>query len=326
MRVERAMSTKGVLVNTSSHVSGEKFRILSLDGGGSKGFYTLGVLREVEKLVGDKPLADVFDIIYGTSTGAIITALLGTGKSVSDILELYRDHVPTIMKRWFKWGKSHELQQLATKLFPTEKFEDFKTHVGIVATDWERAKPMIFKTNVMLAHGATSSFVPGFGCTIAQAIIASCSAYPMFKRTIVPTTNKGNVDVFDGGYCANNPTLYAIADAFNAMRIPEADISVLSIGCGVYPMPRYYCFKRWYLQQWKLELLQKTLEINVESMEQLRKVLFPKIKVTRVNDEFSKPELAIDFVEHNVLKLEGLYKHGIDSFANMESLIKEVVL
>src|SRR4051812_40388884 len=28
------------------------FRILSLDGGGAKGFYTLGVLREVEGLVG----------------------------------------------------------------------------------------------------------------------------------------------------------------------------------------------------------------------------------------------------------------------------------
>jgi uncharacterized protein len=29
-----------------------EFRILSLDGGGAKGFYTLGVLRELEAMLG----------------------------------------------------------------------------------------------------------------------------------------------------------------------------------------------------------------------------------------------------------------------------------
>jgi hypothetical protein len=36
------------------------FRVLSLDGGGAKGFYTLGILRELEALTG-KPLAESFD-------------------------------------------------------------------------------------------------------------------------------------------------------------------------------------------------------------------------------------------------------------------------
>mgnify|MGYP003113584183 CR=1 FL=1 len=46
------------------------FRILSLDGGGAKGFYTLGVLHEIERMVGG-PLCDRFDLIYGTSTGSL---------------------------------------------------------------------------------------------------------------------------------------------------------------------------------------------------------------------------------------------------------------
>ncbi len=46
-------------------------RILSLDGGGAKGFYTLGVLQEIEALV-NKPLYETFDLIFGTSTGSII--------------------------------------------------------------------------------------------------------------------------------------------------------------------------------------------------------------------------------------------------------------
>ena len=68
-------------------------RILSLDGGGAKGFYTLGVLREIEGLIGC-PLHERFDLIFGTSTGAFIAALLGLGKTVKEISVLYEEHVP----------------------------------------------------------------------------------------------------------------------------------------------------------------------------------------------------------------------------------------
>src|SRR4051794_28730122 len=75
-----------------------KTRILSLDGGGAKGVYTLGVLKEVEAAAG-QPLHQLFSFIYGTSTGAIIAALLGLGHSTDEILELYMKHVPAIMKQ-----------------------------------------------------------------------------------------------------------------------------------------------------------------------------------------------------------------------------------
>src|SRR5438128_1449995 len=61
-------------------VAATPFRILALDGGGAKGFYTLGVLEEVEALAGSS-LSARFDLIFGTSTGAIIAALLALGKS-----------------------------------------------------------------------------------------------------------------------------------------------------------------------------------------------------------------------------------------------------
>jgi uncharacterized protein len=49
------------------------YRVLSLDGGGAKGFYTLGVLKEIEGMLGC-PLYKRFDLIFGTSTGSIIAA------------------------------------------------------------------------------------------------------------------------------------------------------------------------------------------------------------------------------------------------------------
>ena len=39
-------------------------RVLTLDGGGAKGFYTLGVLKEIEAMVGC-PLHQKFDLVFG---------------------------------------------------------------------------------------------------------------------------------------------------------------------------------------------------------------------------------------------------------------------
>ena len=52
------------------HIAPRHGRILTLDGGGSKGFYTLGVLHELEAMLGSR-LHERFDLIYGTSTGSI---------------------------------------------------------------------------------------------------------------------------------------------------------------------------------------------------------------------------------------------------------------
>src|SRR5260221_2838776 len=96
-------------------------RILSLDGGGAKGFYTLGVLREIEGLI-RCPLHERFDLIFGTSTGAIIAALLGLGRTVKDISRLYEEHVPTVMSKKSRHEKSRALAALAHKVFKDDKF------------------------------------------------------------------------------------------------------------------------------------------------------------------------------------------------------------
>ena len=109
------------------------FRILSLDGGGAKGFYTLGVLREVEGMVG-RPLSDYFDLMYGTSTGSIIASLLGLGLSVDEVIALYQKHVVKIVSSILPWQKSAALRDLAVEVFGDRKFDAFKTKMGIVAT------------------------------------------------------------------------------------------------------------------------------------------------------------------------------------------------
>src|SRR2546423_419541 len=118
------------------------FRILSLDGGGAKGFYTLGVLKEMEALIGC-PLYEKFPLIFGTSTGGIIAALLALGRKIDETHALYREHVPAIMRPSSRAKKTQALNAVAASVFEDLDFSAFKTDIGIVATQWSFERPMI---------------------------------------------------------------------------------------------------------------------------------------------------------------------------------------
>ena len=300
-------------------------KILSLDGGGAKGFYTLGALRELEGMLGGAPLCEHFRLVFGTSTGSIIASLLALGEKVEAIEKLYREHVPKVTRPRSAGAKSAALELLTRDVFKDKKFDTVKTGIGIVATRWVTETPMIFKASIDQAHGRTGTFVPGFGCTIGDAVQASCSAHPFFNRKVVHTAAGNDVELIDGGYCANNPTLYAIADALLALKVPPDDLRVVSIGVGVYPTPKVPLYSKsyWINRLKSVRLLQKTLEINTQSMEQLRKILFAHIKTVRINDTYQQPEMATDLFESDLVKLNVLHQRGAQSFANVEKTLRE---
>lgn len=300
-------------------------RILSLDGGGAKGFYTLGVLNQLEALLGKQPLSGQFDLIFGTSTGAIIASLLALGKPVSEIHEMYKKHVPHIMALCGANAKTAALEKLAVEVFGDLKFDAMKTGVGIVTSRWQEEKPMIFKTDVSQAHGMQATFIPGFGCKVADAVVASCSAYPIFNRKIVTIEDGSQIELLDGGYCANNPTLYAIADAVRALKMEHNQLRVVSIGVGSYPEPPKY-WHNWVISKFFLiQILHKTLGINTHSMEQLAAILFKDVPMVRINDTYSTPDMAADLTEHNVKKLNLLYQRGGESFGKHENELKRLL-
>lgn len=297
-------------------------RILALDGGGAKGFYTLGVLKELEAALGC-PLYKRFRLVFGTSTGAIIAGLIALGYEADSIHDLYKRHVPTVMSERRPEARTAALAHLAADVFGEHQFSAVKTGIGIVTTRWLTERPMIFKADVAQAHGLRNSFVPGFGVRMADAIEASCSAYPFFERKTVTTSAGDQVELIDGGYCANNPTLYAIADAVASLKKERADIRVLNVGVGTYPEPKASWkmrFAKRYLVS--VQLLQKTLEINTQSMDQLRFVLFKDVPTIRISDTFERPEMATDLMEHDLGKLNILRQRGRDSFAKRQHEIE----
>lgn len=301
------------------------FRILTLDGGGAKGFYTLGVLREVEAMLGN-PIHESFDLIFGTSTGAIIGTLLAIGTPVTEIHKLYRQHVPSVMRPKDKEGRSAALKKLGDEVFKEQKFDAVKTGLGVVATKWVMETPIIFKSDPKQAQGRAATFVPGFGCTLSEAVQASCSAYPFFTRRQLKI-NGDELLLLDGGFCANNPTLYAIADAVRAYKVPHDRIKVLNVGVGDYPVPRIKKFTKAWIISWaeEAELIQKTFNINAQSMEQLRRILFPDIETIRISEAFTEPSMETDLLEYDLKKLDLIHARGRESFGKMETTIHNLL-
>ena len=80
-------------------------RILALDGGGVKGVLSLGMAKAIEtelrRRSGDEKLllSDYYDLIGGTSTGAIVAAGLALGHSVDAMIELYLGLGPKVFGR-----------------------------------------------------------------------------------------------------------------------------------------------------------------------------------------------------------------------------------
>ena len=98
-------------------------RILSLDGGGIHGLFSLQVLARIEQLFraerGDPnlKLADVFDLFAGTSTGAIIATGLAWGMTVGEIELLYAEQGRNMFLKhrlpWRIWRATYRSDAIA---------------------------------------------------------------------------------------------------------------------------------------------------------------------------------------------------------------------
>jgi len=213
---------------------GRNFRILVLDGGGLRGAFTASVLAKWDDMIksgGGNNLVKHFDLVAGTSTGAILAIGLGLGLSPSEILEFYKKEGPIIFPKDRKlrhWVKSkHDsvtLREMLIKVYSEKKLS------------FDSCCRLVIPT-VRAIHGEaeiiTTAHAPdrtAFRDMMAvDAALASSAAPTFFDESAW----KGSITVetfLDGGIWANNPILPALAEAVRYLDIPLDRIDVLSIG------------------------------------------------------------------------------------------------
>src|SRR6476620_1534852 len=107
---------------------------------------------------------------------------------------------------------------------------------------------------------------------------------------MVTTARGDRIEVRDGGFVANNPTLYAIADATGSLGHPRENVRVVSVGVGEYPAPKWPArsARKWFSKWPTVKFAQRILEINTQSMDELRKVLFGGILTVRINTKYTQ--------------------------------------
>ena len=88
------------------------FHILALDGGGARGIYPAQVLANLERELGVDS-KECFDLIVGTSTGAIIGGAAAVGIPMAEIVGLFEVKAPLIFRKKRIARSSSEASTLA---------------------------------------------------------------------------------------------------------------------------------------------------------------------------------------------------------------------
>ena len=204
----------------------QKVRILSIDGGGIRGIIPATVLVEIEKRTG-RPIAELFDLIAGTSTGGILALGLtlrgDDGKphySAADLKALYLDRgaqiFPPLRPSWLRTGRGifderyreGPLLEVLKEYMGEARLKDALTPVLVPAYEIELRQPFFFRSVRAAEEPET------FDYPVWQAARATSAAPTYFEaaRIAAPDDTHDPFALVDGGVFANNPSMCAFAD------------------------------------------------------------------------------------------------------------------
>jgi patatin-like phospholipase/acyl hydrolase len=225
------------LIGTGSGRGSKPFRVLSLDGGGMRGVYASTYLGELAEAFARKrgvTALDVgkgFDLIAGTSTGAIVACALAAGVPLSDVVSLYREHGRAIFPRKLptRFGLSlmvqlvtrpaplascaKALREVLEATFRSETLAQVYARRGIAlaipAVEMNRHHSWVFKTP---HHPNTNGRDNRY--RLADVCLATTAA-PIFRSLAPLDDPNGGPSYFvfaDGGLWANNPVIVGLVD------------------------------------------------------------------------------------------------------------------
>jgi uncharacterized protein len=267
-------------------------KVLSIDGGGIRGIIPAMVLSEIEKRT-KKSIAELFQLIVGTSTGGILTLGLtkpdSKGKpqySAADMVQLYQKEG----KRIFCRSLGHRIQALGfilrekypacgietvlSEYFGDTHLKEALTDVLITAYDTESRDSWFFKSSK--AKDPNHPEANFWMRDVARATSAAPTYFSPAK--IKSNTMIDYYSLIDGGVFANNPAMCAYVEAISSHQGNQEDIMVVSLGTGELTRPLPYVKVKHWGARWAQPILDIVFDGVSDTVDYQLRQLLPAMK------------------------------------------------
>ncbi len=260
-------------------------RVLSIDGGGIRGVIPATVLAEIETRTQAR-IAELFDLIAGTSTGGVIAlGLVKPAKddatrpqfAASEIAELYENEGTRIFARspWHhvlaidnlldeRYG-AKGIESVLEEYFGDVLLSEAVTETLVTSYEIETRAPWFFARH-KARNDQGSNFPMRF---VARATSAAPTYFE--PEELKATTPHGGL--IDGGVYANNPAMCAYVETKKLH--PDADeVLVVSLGTGQHTRPIHYKeAKDWGLAHWAKPILDVVFDGVADTVDHQMRIL-----------------------------------------------------
>ncbi|GAU31342.1 hypothetical protein TSUD_315520 [Trifolium subterraneum] len=279
--------TQSSLLQIQPPTYGNLVTILSIDGGGIRGIIPATILEflesQLQELDGESArLADYFDVITGTSTGGLVTAMLSAPNdkqrplfAAKDIKPFYLEHCPNIFPQNKHLGSIGKLfRSLAGPKYDgkylhdvvREKLGEIRVHetltnIVIPTFDIKTMQPTIFSSYKIKKNPCMDARLSDI-CISTSAAPTYLPGYNFKNQDTEGNTHEFNL--VDGGVCANNPTLVAVNevtkqiinqnnDFYSIKPMEYSRFLIISLGTGTPKNEQKFTAKmaaKWGLLDW----------------------------------------------------------------------------
>lgn len=273
------------------------YRIMSFDGGGLKGLLSLGMMRRISERLGSTDWIARTDLFAGTSTGGLVALGLAAGHSTGELARFYRERGLSIFnKKTFLYRTSifrtlhigyenRALREPLGELLGEKRLTELEKDVLVVAFDLKQKQGKRASWAPKIFHSLAGE---GRDEDLAREVALYTSAAPTYLPSV-----EGYID---GGVCANNPSMCALAQLFDARTREKPaleEIRMLSFGTGVNPKCLEARDIRWGIFGWNLKLLEIIMEGSVGIADYQCRHLLSEKRYRRVQLELAR-EIDMD--------------------------------
>ncbi len=327
------------------------FKILSIDGGGIRGVVPGQILvaleKKLQKKTGDNHarIGDYFDMVAGTSTGAILAAAYvcpdAAAKpkfSAEDAVDFYLEEGDEIFDVGF-WRNigtlgglndekysATELERVLKNAFGEVRLSELLKPTCLVSYDVKKRVPVIFTQHDALVDNRDF---------LVRDLLRGSSAAPTYfeaaKIYSLGAIRKKYILV-DGGMVANDPTLCAYSEAIKFDKVKGIkDMMILSLGTGKnLKSYSYPDIKDWGPLGWAKPSIDIALEGGPQMTEYHMKQIASTVRgsrLFRIQPELYGADTALDNASYdNLMKLKQAGIRNAEVFdKTLDKVVNELV-